>query len=51
MRTRQKAINNMSPAGTVKRQPKQDRKALFATLAIVATLIVVLVLLRYFGIL
>lgn len=51
MRASQNAVNNMSQAGTGKRQSKQDRKALFTTLAVVAALIVALVLLSYFGIL
>ena len=51
MRASQNAVNNMSQAGTGKRQPKQDRKALFTTLGVVAALIVTLVLLSYFGIL
>lgn len=51
MRASQNAVNKMSQSGSGKRQPKQDRKALFTTLAVVAALIVALVLLSYFGIL
>ena len=51
MRASQNAVNNMSQSGSGKRQSKQDRKALFTTLAVVAALIVALVLLSYFGIL
>lgn len=49
MRASQNAVNNMSQAGTGKRQPKQDRKALLTTLGVVAVLIVALGLLSYFG--
>ncbi len=49
MRASQNAVNNMSQAGTGQRQSKQDRKALFTTLAVVAVLIVALGLLSYFG--
>lgn len=51
MRASQNAVNKMFQSGTGKRQSKQDRKALFTTLAVVAALIVALVLLSYFGIL
>ena len=49
MRASQNAVNKMSQSGSGKRQPKQDRKALFTTLAVVAALIVALGLLSYFG--
>lgn len=49
MRASQNAVNKMSQSGSGKRQPKQDRKALFTTLAVVAVLIVALGLLSYFG--
>lgn len=49
MRASQNAVNKMSQSGSGKQQPKQDRKALFTTLAVVAVLIVALGLLSYFG--
>ena len=51
MRASQNAVNTMSQTGVRKQQPKQDRKALFTTLAVVAALIVILILLSYLGIL